>query len=173
MMLSGVKLFDEMLAKRIVIEPFDVANVNPNSYNLALADRLLVYRDTVLDLRADDAIAVWTIPPGGLLLQPNRVYLGSTIEYTETHAPWVPCIEGRSSIGRKGMTVHITAGFGDVGFCGRWTLELSVMQPLRVYAGIKVCQIAYVEVTMPCKPYIGKYQNQGGAMPSMLHKELR
>ena len=62
-----------------------------------------------------------TIPEDGLLLEPQKLYLGRTIEYTATEG-YVPMLEGRSSIGRLGLFVHVTAGFGDIGFKGFWTL---------------------------------------------------
>ena len=55
-------------------------------------------------------------------------------------------IEGRSSVGRLGLFVHVTAGFGDVGFCGFWTLEMFAVQPVRVYPGVPICQIFYHEI---------------------------
>ena len=78
-----------------------------------------------------------TIPPEGLVLDPNRLYLGRTIERTETHN-LVPMLEDRSSIGRLGLFVHVTAGFGDVGFCGYWTLEMFAVQPVRIYPGVRI-----------------------------------
>ena len=79
------------------------------------------------------------IPKEGLLLQPGTLYLGRTLEYTETHG-MVPMLEGRSSVGRLGLFVHVTAGFGDIGFCGYWTLEMFAVQPVRIYAGVAICQ---------------------------------
>ena len=79
------------------------------------------------------------------MLQPNQLYLGRTVERTETHN-LVPMIEGRSSIGRLGLFVHVTAGFGDVGFCGYWTLEMFAVQPVRIYAGVAICQIFYHDI---------------------------
>ena len=72
-------------------------------------------------------------------------YLGVTEEYTETHAH-VPFLEGKSSTGRLGIDIHATAGKGDVGFCGNWTLEISVKQPVRVYKGMPIGQLIYFPV---------------------------
>ncbi len=106
------------------------------------------------------------------MLQPGKLYLGRTVEYTETH-DFVPMLEGRSSIGRLGMFVHVTAGFGDVGFCGYWTLEIASIQPIRIYPGVEICQIFYHQIAGDYDPYrSGKYQNNSGIQESRLYQEL-
>ena len=90
------------------------------------------------------------IPEEGLLLDSRKLYLGRTLEYTETHN-LVPMLEGRSSIGRLGLFVHITAGFGDVGFKGYWTLEIFCVQPIRVYPNTEICQIFYLKIFQEAK----------------------
>ena len=86
---------------------------------------------------------------------------GSTLEYTETRR-FVPFLEGKSSVGRLGIDIHATAGKGDVGFCNHWTLEISVSQPVRVYAGMPIGQLIYFlvegEVEGLLKQGIGKVQ---------------
>ncbi len=105
------------------------------------------------------------IPDEGLVLQPGIVYLASTVEYTET-LKHVPILMGKSSLGRLGLFVHVTAGFGDVGFKGHWTLELVCVQPLKIYPGMKIAQITYQDISeMPKVSYDkkedAKYSNQG------------
>ncbi|MCL4165712.1 UNVERIFIED_CONTAM: hypothetical protein GTU68_057564, partial [Idotea baltica] len=79
-------------------------------------------------------------------------------------------IEGRSSIGRLGLFVHVTAGFGDVGFAGFWTLEMFAVQPIRIYPGVEICQIFYHQIAGDIKEYSsGKYQNNVGIQPSLLY----
>jgi dCTP deaminase len=98
--------------------------------------------------------------------------LARTNERTETHR-FVPMIEGRSSIGRLGLFVHVTAGFGDVGFCGYWTLEMFAVQPIRIYPNVEICQIFYHQIAGEFKKYTSnKYQNNSGIQPSLLYKEL-
>ncbi|NUM42822.1 MAG: dCTP deaminase, partial [Leptospiraceae bacterium] len=85
----------------------------------------------------------------------------------------VPMLEGRSSIGRLGMFVHITAGFGDVGFKGYWTLEISVIHPLIVYPNVQICQIFYHTIEGEIVEYkSGKYQANQGIQPSLLYKDF-
>ena len=135
MILSGSEI-RARLGNDIRIEPFNEDQLNPNSYNLRLHHELLVYEEIVLDMRRPNRFRRLVIPPDGLVLQPGQMYLGRTIEYTETRN-LVPMLEGRSSIGRLGMFVHVTAGFGDVGFCGYWTLEMIAIQPIRIYPGVQ------------------------------------
>jgi dCTP deaminase len=159
------------LGKNIIIEPFAQANLNPNSYNLTLHNELLVYEEVVLDMRRPNRVRRIIIPPHGLTLQPNQLYLGRTVERTETHN-LVPMIEGRSSIGRLGLFVHVTAGFGDVGFCGYWTLEMFAVQPVRIYPGVGICQIFYHDIRGPIVEYSAKYQHNTDIQPSLLYKEF-
>jgi dCTP deaminase len=169
--LSGRRIEAE-LGGRIVIEPFNRRQLNPNSYNLRLHDRLVSYRDETLDMRRDNPVDEIVIPPEGLVLQPRRLYLGRSLEYTETDG-FVPMLEGRSSIGRLGLFVHITAGFGDVGFRGYWTLEIFCVQPIRIYAGVEICQVFYHTIDGPYDGYTsGKYQDNTGIQSSMLYKEF-
>lgn len=171
MILSGLEILRQ-LGRNIVIDPFNEGQLNPNSYNLTLHDELMTYEELVLDMRKANRVRRITIPPEGLVLNPNQLYLGRTIERTETHN-LVPMIEGRSSVGRLGLFVHVTAGFGDVGFCGYWTLEMFAVQPMRVYAGVSICQIFYHQLAGDYTAYASdKYQHNTDIQPSLLFKEL-
>jgi len=170
MILSGNQIRAE-LGKNIIIDPFDERQLNPNSYNLRLHDELIVYEEIVLDMRRPNRFRRVPIPPEGLVLAPNQLYLGRTMERTETHN-FVPMLEGRSSVGRLGLFVHITAGFGDVGFKGYWTLEMFAVQPVRIYPGVCICQIFYHDIRGDITEYrAGKYQNNQDIQPSLLFKE--
>jgi dCTP deaminase len=171
MVLSGHEIRAQ-LGANIIIDPFDESRLNPNSYNLCLHNELMVYEEVVLDMRKANRVRRIQIPDDGLVLQPSQLYLGRTVERTETHN-LVPMIEGRSSIGRLGLFVHVTAGFGDVGFCGYWTLEMFAIQPIRIYAGVPICQIFYHDIRGTFTEYTsGKYQNNRDIQPSMLFTEL-
>ncbi len=171
MILSGKKI-EEYLDSNIIIKPFDKKRVNPNSYNLRLHDELLVYDSYELDMKKRNTASKVVIPKEGFLLQPNKLYLGRTMEYTETYN-LVPMLEGRSSIGRLGVFIHVTAGFGDVGFKGYWTLEIFCVQPVRIYAGVEVCQMYFHTIEGDYDSYdSGKYQNNTGIQESMLYKDF-
>ncbi|HUG93118.1 MAG TPA: dCTP deaminase [Planctomycetaceae bacterium] len=171
MILTGPEIRAQ-LGTNLVIDPFDESLLNPNSYNLRLHNELLVYEEIVLDMRRPNRFRRYEIPAEGFVLQPNKLYLGRTVERTETHN-FVPMLEGRSSVGRLGLFVHVTAGFGDVGFCGYWTLEMFAVQPVRVYPGVPICQIFYHAVQGEIREYDSeKYQHNRDIQPSLLFKEL-
>jgi dCTP deaminase len=170
MILTG-QAIRERLGDDVIIDPYDESQLNPNSYNLALHGELMVYEEVVLDMARANRVLRITIPDDGLVLSPNQLYLGRTVERTTTHN-LVPQIEGRSSVGRLGLFVHATAGFGDVGFSGYWTLELFAVQPVRIYAGVPICQIFYHEITGEVEEYASKYQHNRDIQPSLLFEEL-
>lgn len=171
MILSGKEIKNK-LGKEIIIEPFNEKQLNPNSYNLRLHNELLVYKDGVLDMKRPNETKKIIIPPEGMVLFPGRLYLGRTVEYTETDK-YVPMVEGRSSVGRLGLFVHVTAGFGDVGFKGYWTLEMHCIEPIMIYPGVEICQTYYHAIEGEYDRYAsGKYQNNKGVQPSLLYKDF-
>lgn len=173
MILSGKEIVERRIKKDIVITPFSPKQVNPNSYNLRLHNKLLIYNNDGLDMKKANTTREITIPEEGLLLEPNRLYLGRTVEYTETHN-CVPMLEGRSSVGRLGLFVHVTAGFGDVGFKGYWTLEMFCIHPIRIYPNVEICQIYFHEIVGDFDTYESdKYQNNKGVQGSMMYKDFR
>ena len=159
-MILSVEQIPRHLDSDIVIEP---SRLDPNSYNLTLHDELMVYEELVLDMAKAKRVRRVTIPEKGLVLNPSQLYLGRTAERTETHN-LVLMIEGRSSVGHLGLFIHVTAGFGDVGCCGYWTLEMFAVQPVRIYPGVPICQIVYHKIT----EYASKYQHNRDIQPSLL-----
>ncbi len=171
MVLSGEEIRRRM-GEEILLEPFLEERLNPNSYNLALHDELLVYEEVVLDAASPNRYRRIEIPAHGLTLQPNMLYLGRTVEYTETHGV-VPMIQGRSSLSRLGLFINPGGSFGDNGYCGTWTIELHCVQPVRIYPGMQVAQIYYLPVEGECSEYCSdKYQNSRDIQPSLLFREL-
>ncbi len=172
MILSGKEISRE-IGESIIIDPFEPSQINPNSYNLRLDNTLYVYTSDVLDMRKEEPVKKMTIPEGGFLLEPNTLYLGQTYEHTETKR-YVPMLEGRSSIGRLGLFIHVSAGFGDVGFSGKWTLEMYCVKPLKIYPFVKICQIFYHTIQGSYELYdnTGKYQHSQDPSPSKLFQEF-
>ena len=167
-MLTGNEILKQVKKGNILIAPFELSQLNPNSYNVRLAQRLKVYeKGAILDpTQENQCYNEIMIPKEGFVLVPNTLYIGSTIETIGTDK-YISAIDGRSSMGRLGMQIHLTAGFGDIGFEGNYTLEITVVNPLRIYAGYPIAQV-YFE-----KPdgkvdflYHGRYQYQSGATES-------
>jgi dCTP deaminase len=186
---SGGLLVDRDILKAvesgdIKIEPFDRKALGTNSYDVHLAPTLKVYKRTdekgeakALDVRQKPETEDVVIPEEGLVLMPGVLYLASTVEYTET-LKHIPILNGKSSIGRLGLSIHVTAGTGDVGFCNHWTMELFVIEPLRIYPNIPIGQLLYLQASSkPFVPY-GKKNNakytQREATPqaSRMHKNF-
>lgn len=129
----------------IVIDPFDRSSLGTNSYDVHLGTHLAIYTDAELDARRHNHVEHFEIGPEGYLIRPGELYLGVTLEYTETFGA-VPFLEGKSSVGRLGIDIHATAGKGDVGFCNTWTLEISCVKPVRIYAGMPIGQLIYFRI---------------------------
>lgn len=172
MMLSGPRIEGEYYAGNIIIDPFCPSRVGPNSYDLTLFPELKVYDDLVLDARACNSASSVFIEERGYRLDPGRVYIAQTNEMVgvpeRSTRGIVPGIEGRSSVGRLGLDIHATAGFGDDGFVGRWTLELSVKQSLRIYPNMPIAQAYFIYLEGDRRPYRGSYQGQEGPTISEL-----
>jgi dCTP deaminase len=177
----------------IVIEPFRDECLGSNSYDVHLGSTLATYsqyyvdpdgsifkrvnRHIVLDAKEENKVEYFEIPDEGFVIEPGILYLGVTEEYTETRL-LVPWIDGKSSGGRLGISIHATAGRGDVAFCGHWTLEISCIQPVRIYKGMPIGQLTYLKVSdLPNTPYSSKesakYNNQGPRpVPSAMWKNF-
>lgn len=158
--LSAIKKGD------IVITPFNPENLGSNSYDVTLAGTLAVYNKVIahwhsqpknptlypyqsspeledyLDAKEDNELDYFDIPDKGIILFPDILYLAVTNEYTESHI-YFPKFDGLSSGGRLGISGHQTAGFGDVGYCGHWTLEITVVHPVRIYKDMPIGQINF------------------------------
>lgn len=163
--LSGPEILRQIERGKIIIDPFSPSQVNPNSYDLRLGNELKTYATNILDPRMSEGTyshIIWD----GYPLQPGYGYLATTIERTYCEG-FVPVINGKSSLGRLFLSIHQTAGFGDDGFEGQWTLELVAMaKPVRIYPGMRICQIAFMPIVGERLPYQGKYQNQEGPVES-------
>lgn len=172
MILSGKEIEKEYYNGNIHIDDFNPKRINPNSYNLRLSDQLLVYKTPILDMKKKNESSKITIPDDGLIIYPGNLYLGRTVEKTHTNL-YVPMLEGRSSGGRLGLFIHITAGFGDIGFNGYWTLEITCIQPIKIYPYIDICQIYYHTIKGDYSLYnSGKYQNNDDIQPSLFYRDF-
>lgn len=171
MILTGKEIHNEVIAGNISIDPFDPNRINPNSYNLTLNSEFAKYQDFALDMKKDNPLEYFTMPESGFQLQPFTLYLASTNEATHTDK-YVPILSGRSSVGRLGISVHVTAGFGDIGFRGKWTLEIFCTNPVRVYPNVQICQIYFEEAKGERTLYQSKYQGNYGLQGSMMYRDF-
>lgn len=167
MLLSDTDILEGLRNGEIVISPFRRECLGSNSYDVHLAKTVMMYDCDVFDCKEDASkhLKTWWIGDEGMLLRPGQLYLMATDEYTETHTA-VPFLEGKSSLGRLGVSIHVTAGKGDVGFCNHWTMEVTVVKPTRVYAGMPIGQLIYHRVSPNVEVPYGakasqKYQSGG------------
>jgi len=162
-MLSDAQILERIEAGDILISSFDRKNLGPNSYDVHLSPHVAMYKDPIIDAKKDNPLRRFIIPEEGMILYPDQFYLMSTIEWTSS-INCVPIIDGKSSTGRLGISIHETAGSGDNGFSGHWTLEVSTKIPVRVYAGMPIGQIKWFGTGICLKPYnkkgTSKYNDQ-------------
>jgi len=177
MILGAGEIKKRIQAGSIEISPFDSAKLNPNSYDLSLDGKLMILEcgdDGAVDIKKPPKYKEIVIGDDGIVLEKDKVYLASTIEYTKTKC-CVPIIFGKSSLSRLGLAIHCTGGFGDIGFEGNWTLSLKPSVNTRVYAGIKICQIVYFDVALGGESRLydsKKYQDSKGVVTSKYFKEF-
>jgi len=151
MILSKSAILAAVDAGDINIDPFDPQALNPNSYNFRLGPQLLEWS------AAQHEFVPVAFPGTGFLLHADRLYLGSTLEYIGSRR-YAMLLLGRSSIGRLGLFVNISADLGHTGSLGQWTLELRVVQPLRIYPGQNVGQISFWVTSGVPHSYAGRYK---------------
>lgn len=165
MKLTGPEILKQYNEGKIIIDPFDPKQLNPNSYNLKLAPILHEYTNSCVSTRSPNPTREIIIPETGFLIEPGKFYLGTTVEHTETYG-FAPMLSGRSSGGRLSISIHACAGFGDEGFRGTWTLEIFTIIPVRVFPYDEICQIAYEPLVGEIMSYNGRYQDQKGVVAS-------
>ena len=188
MFLTKQAILDAVSKNQIAIEPFHEKHLSPNSIDVTLNEKLLVYdigEEGCLDMKKQTPTREITISEEGYVLQPNMLYIGSTNE-TATSNTFIPMFEGRSSIGRLGINTHITAGFGDIGWGYQeledgstkclyptWTLEICVVHPVRVYPNVRIGQVYFVKPEGAISFYKGKYSGQRTPQPSKSYLDFQ
>ena len=194
MILSGSAISFALDNGTIDIDPFDHELVNPASYDLRLGPEVAVYTATeqawdrqsvhkrapspkiTLDAKREQLLTVVQMSPDGFEVEPGRLYLMHTAERVHTRC-FVTQLGGKSSIARLGLVVHLTAGFGDPGFDGQYTLEVtSVAHPVVVYPGMRFCQVWFETMKGEPSDYrqTGNYtrENSRGPVRSASHKQF-
>ncbi len=172
MILTGTKIKEEVKTGKIRIEPFDKKLLNPNSYNFRLDKQIYVYTyEKYLDLAKKPKVKKIDFPEEGLVLEPNKLYLSCTFEKMGSDY-YVPFIGGRSSTGRVGLFIHITAPLGDIGFLGKWTLQLKSTVPIKIYPYQKIGQIIFFKTKGEINLYDGKYQGSFGPQWTKIYEDF-
>ncbi len=151
MILTGHAIRDAVDRGDIRIEPFDEASLGPNSYDYRLQPELVVLEPGETGEPPRVAIG-----DGGFTLEPGRLYLGATEELIGSER-YAMTLLGRSSLGRLGLYLNITADLGHIGALSNWTLELKVVQPLVVYPRMRIGQVAFWTASGTPAAYTGRY----------------
>lgn len=170
MILSGLKIKEEVLKGNITIDPYNENLLNPNSYNYRLGDELLLIEDDIIDPKKKTNYKKIKLTEEGYILKPNKLYLGNTVERIGSDK-YVTQLIGRSSVGRLGLFLQITAPLGHVGCCHSWTLELKVVEPLRIYPNMKIGQVTFWCIDGPYEKYKGNYTKYNHAQISEFYKK--
>lgn len=171
----------------IVIDPIDDwdVQIQPASVDLRLSNIILAFKrgsDAIDPMKKEtiDSITEKQEIENYTVLQPGEFILGSTIEKVTLPPDIAGKVEGRSSIGRLGISVHTTAGFIDPGFSGNITLEISNsgMYPVIITPGIRICQIVFYAMSSPAdRPYGAgrgsKYIDQDGPVGSRITEDFQ
>ncbi|VTU34520.1 Deoxycytidine triphosphate deaminase [Variovorax sp. PBL-H6] len=171
MILTGSEIAKRVGMGDIVIDPFIPENINPNSYNFRLHHELLVYDQDVIDPAEKALTRIIQIPAKGLVLDPQRLYLASTVERMGSEH-FVPTYAARSSVARLGMFINLSAPLGDIGFIGHWTIQLYCLHRVRVFAGMNIGQMMFWHVRGDINLYAGKYKNAAGVIASLIFKDF-
>lgn len=170
--LTGEEIVRQRERGQIIIEPFSADAVNPNSYNYRLGPNLQRLTGSVIDLKGRDVFELIELSDAGTRLEPGECYLGST-EETFGSPAFASLVTGRSSVGRKFTTNHVTAGLVDVGFVGQITLEITVQKPTIVYPRLPFGQIYWFTLSGVATQYRGRYQGQRSPTASRLRHDQR
>ncbi|MFE3455985.1 hypothetical protein ACFXKD_00455 [Nocardiopsis aegyptia] len=171
MILTGAEITRERDNGRIRIEPFNLDNVQPNSYDFHLGDSILRYTEPVLDVHQDNPTEEIPIPEDGMLLTPSRIYLASSAERIGSDH-YAPTFGSKSGVARAGIFTHLSCGLVDIGSHGKLTLQFHVVQAVKIYPGMKIGQVLFWKPQGEITLYDGKYQGAEGPQASQIHRDF-
>jgi len=173
LILTGPAIASAVAAGEIVIDPFEPERISPNAYDWRLGDRIQ-WCDGSLDAAVSSEFSEMAIPADGMVLLPSPLYLGVTHERTCSER-YAQMINGNRTIGGLGIWVHVSAPLGHVGHAIRWTLEMRVVKPVRIYPYMTFGKIIFIATEGSRASYqdMGtKYTQTGGIGVSRLYEEL-
>lgn len=142
MILTGAKILEEINKRNILIEPFREECLGMNSYDIHLGRYISTYKNRILDVKEHNKIDEIKITEDGYILEAGTLYLGVSEEYTEI-LHHVPFLEGISSAARLGIFINPSSGKGNIGHCNTWTIEITVIQPVKIYPGMPIAQLIF------------------------------
>jgi len=153
MILTGTKIKEEIKAGNIYIRPFYPEQVNPNSYNYRLGSTIKVFDN--FDGRRSIFKEV-KIPKDGYILEPRKMYLATTKEVIGS-SKYAMSLIGRSSMGRYGLFLQVSANLGHTTSRHKWTLEIVAVLPIKIYPGMIIGQVSFWKNYGAVNRYVGKY----------------
>jgi len=155
MILTAEKISEEVKAGNIVISPFSSDNLNPSSYSYHMGDEIL---EQSVDCDGNETSPgdPRSIPEGGVLLQPKRLYLSNTHQHIGSRK-YVTLLSGCRPVAQLGLFVQLSANLGNLGDAHRWTLELTCVQPVRIHAGMLIGLLTFWEPQGAITHYSGQY----------------
>lgn len=177
MILTDTKIKEKIQNGEIIIKPEPTTEqIQPSSIDLKIGGEYwqMLRQEHVIDPQNNQP-QYNIIKANAIVIPPNEFVLAITREHIELPANISARVEGRSSIGRLGLTVHITAGFIDAGFKGKIVLEVKNLSPnsIMLHEGMRVAQLVFEELTGDCERIYGecgnKYQNQENIIGSLIY----
>lgn len=158
MILTGSQIKRSVEQGDIVIDPFDECQINPNSYNYRLGSKL-IYPDGNEHPFDED----------GVMLSQGTLVLGATYEIIGSRK-YAMSLIGRSSVGRLGLFLQVSANLGHTGSCHRWTLEIFAAKSIRIYPHMEIGQISFWRNNGAHRLYVGKYATKNVPQTSLLER---
>lgn len=155
MILTGSQIQEDREKGLITLNPFIKSHINPNSYNYRLGSHIKIYAGPVNNLPTFKEEA---IPESGLVLIPGQVYLANTLEEIGS-STYAMSLIGKSSIGRLGLFLQVSANLGHTGSSHQWTLELVATYPIRIYPGMVIGQVSFWKNRGELQEYNGYHGN--------------
>lgn len=159
---------DEIASGKLILDPFDAQFIQPNSYDVRLANKFSWHepsKEIIDPYIADSVLAdLVAVEQDDIIVQPGHFVLGATLEKVCLPRDIVGQLTGKSSLARLGVMVHVTAGFIDAGFShppAQITLEIVNVgnRPVRLHAGMAIGQMVFTR-TAEC---LVAYNEKAGA----------
>jgi dCTP deaminase len=172
MILTSHEILGNVQNGNIHISPFDEAMLNPNSYDYHIDYKLLELADLPVDPKKQSQYNEINFTDAGHILSPNKTYLANTYEEIGSDV-FVPSLIGKTSLGRLGLFLQITADLGNLGAKHKWTLELKAVQPIKIYPMMRIGQVTFWSTSGESDmKYTGRYDKFSMAKSSEIYREF-